>query len=266
MTSGHFTHARTFGHGAREALAIHCTLAHSGAWRGVGRALEDQVTLTAIDLPGHGKSDDWDGTVDLHELCMMAARAHLPTRRDVIGHSFGATVALRLAVEHPEQVRSLTLIEPVFFAAAIRDTPERMQAHEVEAEPYFTALSAGDTAKAARLFNRFWGDGTKWDEMPETTRRYLADRMYVVPGQSPVIIDDAAGLMTRGRLERAAMPCLLIEGDQTADIIDAVNASLARRLPNVRRATIAGAGHMSPITHPGAVAQEIAALLEVAEE
>ncbi|WP_366142075.1 alpha/beta hydrolase [uncultured Roseobacter sp.] len=62
------------------------------------------------------------------------------------------------------------------------------------------------------------------------------------------------------------MPCLLIEGDQTADIIDAVNASLARRLPNARRAIIAGAGHMSPITHPGAVAQEIAALLEVAEE
>jgi lipase len=42
----------------------------------------------------------------------------------LIGHSFGATVALRLAIEAPERVASLTLIEPVLFAAA-PDGPEK---------------------------------------------------------------------------------------------------------------------------------------------
>lgn len=46
------------------------------------------------------------------------ARAALGAPVDVIGHSFGATVALRLALERPELVRSLVLVEPVLFAAA----------------------------------------------------------------------------------------------------------------------------------------------------
>jgi lipase len=43
---------------------------------------------------------------------------------DVIGHSFGGTVALRLAVERPDLVRSLVLIEPVFVAALLADRPD----------------------------------------------------------------------------------------------------------------------------------------------
>lgn len=264
MTSTPTPHARTFGHGARQALAIHCTLAHSGAWRGLGAALEGHFTLTAIDLPGHGKSADWDRWRDLHVQCRDAALAHLSDPMDVIGHSFGATIALRVAVEHPHLVRSLTLIEPVFFAAAMADAPEALAAHEIEAEPYFSALSQGDTATAARLFNRFWGDGTKWDDIPEGTRRYMAERMHIVPAQSDAIIKDNAQIMAPGALDKAAMPTLLIQGDQTADIIDVVNNSLALRMPNARRVWITGAGHMVPMTHPQEVAGEILKLVEMA--
>ncbi|WP_299830261.1 alpha/beta fold hydrolase [uncultured Roseobacter sp.] len=264
MTPAPRTHARTFGHGSRAALAIHCTLAHSGAWRALGAALEDHFTLTAIDLPSHGKSDDCDPQRDLHAQCRDAALAHLSDPVDVIGHSFGATVALRVAVEYPHLVRSLTLIEPVFFAAARVDAPEAMAAHEVEAAPYFSALAQGDTTRAARLFNRFWGDGTKWDDIPDGTRRYMADRMHIVPRQADAIIEDNARIMVPGALDKVAMPTLLIQGDQTADIIDAVNKSLAARMPNARRAWITGAGHMAPITHPQAVAGEILKLVEMA--
>lgn len=264
MTPEPWPHARTFGHGVRQALAIHCTLAHSGAWRSLGAALENHFTLTAIDLPGHGKSGDWDRRRDLHAQCRDAVLAHLSAPMDVIGHSFGATVALRVAVEHPHLVRSLTLIEPVFFAAAIADAPEAMAAHEIEAEPYLAALAQGDTMTAARLFNRVWGDGTKWDDVPEGTRRYMAERMQIVPGQADAIVEDNAQIMNPGALDKATMPTLLIQGDQTADIIDAVNKSLAARMPNARRAWITGAGHMAPLTHPRAVAREILRLVEVA--
>ncbi|MGC3938217.1 alpha/beta fold hydrolase [Roseobacter sp. EG26] len=235
MTKEFRPHVRYFGHGPRAALAIHCTLGHSGAWRGVGDALGDRLRLIAIDLPGHGKSARWDGENDLHQLCTDAALSQLPEPMDVIGHSFGATIALRLAVEHPHLVRSLALIEPVFMAAAIADAPERVKAHEVEAEPYFTALQSGDEMRAARLFNRFWGDGTKWDDIPCITRQYMADRMHLVPGQSPAIIDDEPGLLAKGALGRAHMPCLLIQGEHTADVIDAIHQS-ARSAPAKRAA------------------------------
>ncbi|WP_300059622.1 alpha/beta hydrolase [uncultured Roseobacter sp.] len=266
MSAAPHAHVRRFGAGPQDALALHCTLAHSGAWRVLGAALADCLTLRAMDLPGHGQSADFDPAHDLHDQCTAAALRQLDAPMHVIGHSFGATVALRLAVERPDLLRSLTLIEPVFFAAALADAPDRMAAHEREAQPYFDALAAGDHRLAARLFNRFWGDGTRWDDMPASTQDYLAKRVHLVPAQASGIIKDHPGLMAPGALDRVVMPTLLIEGDRTADIIDAVHTSLARRLPDARRVRIPGAGHMAPLTHPGQVAREIRSLVEMAEE
>ena len=115
------TLTRSFGEGPRRALAIHCSPAHSGSVTGLMGALSDQLTAIAYDLPSHGKSSDWDGTGDLHDVATNMGRALLTEPMDLIGHSFGATVAMRLGMEHPELVRSLTMIEPVYFAHAVAD-------------------------------------------------------------------------------------------------------------------------------------------------
>ena len=242
------------------ALALHCTLGHSGAWRGLGTALAHEVTLTAIDLPSHGQSTDWDGKMDIQAACVAAARPFLTAPVDLIGHSFGATVALRLAVETPALVRSLTLIEPVFFAAAALDAPQVLATHQAEEALCAAALVDQDMALAARLFNRTWGDGTPWHDYPEKTRVYMTDRMHLIPAQAPSIIEDTHGLLAPGRLARVTAPTLLVEGAQSPPVIAAIHAALAARLPNARRQVIAGAGHMAPITHPQAVAAAIMTL------
>jgi pimeloyl-ACP methyl ester carboxylesterase len=64
----------------------------------------------------HGKSPDWDGSGDFQDVSVAAALPFLDDApMDLIGHSFGATLALRLAVAHPDRVRSLTMIEPVLL-------------------------------------------------------------------------------------------------------------------------------------------------------
>lgn len=264
MTTGNRPHSVTFGHGPRAALALHCTLAHAGAWRGLGAALADQFTVTAIDLPGHGKSRPWTGAGDLHDACTAQAAACLTEPVDVIGHSFGATVALRLAIDHPDIVRSLTLIEPVLFAAARLDAPDEVAAHMVEAQPYMEALEAGDMAVAARLFNRLWGDGTRWDEIRTSARTYMSERMYLIPLQSHAIFEDSARLLSPDRIARASMPSLLVSGSDSPPVARAINKALARRLPDARELTVDGAGHMVPLTHPQAVAKAIRGLIEVA--
>ena len=93
MSSGLYT--RQFGHGPRHALAVHCTLAHSGAWRGVGEALADELTLLCPDLPSHGKSADWDGQGDLHAYSTDLVRELVTEPIDIIGYSFGAWCAFR---------------------------------------------------------------------------------------------------------------------------------------------------------------------------
>ena len=57
------------------------------------------------------------------------------------------------------------------------------------------------------------------------------------------------------------MPSVLIEGDQSPPMSAKVAVSLEKRLPDVERVIIKGAGHMLPVTHPDMVAEPIRALL-----
>jgi pimeloyl-ACP methyl ester carboxylesterase len=256
------THTRTFGQGPRKALAIHCTLAHSGTLAGLAGELSDLLTTIAYDLPSHGGSGDWDGTGNLHDIATDMARGLLSEPMDLIGHSFGATVALRLAIENPELVRSVTMIEPVYFAAALEDEPQLVSEALSINQEFDDAWVAGDTYGAARAFNGAWGDGTKWEDFSDRARTYMAERIHFVAGSSAFLHKDSAGLLQGNKFARATMPALLIEGGASPQIVDVLNASIARRLPNSIRSRIDGAGHMAPITHPKETAVPIRAFLD----
>jgi len=251
--------SRSFGSGRRQVLAVHCSLAHSGTWRGVAAALEDEVTLTAFDMLTHGRSPDWDQQGDFQLRNVDAGLSLLTQPMDLIGHSFGATVALQMAVQRPELVRSLTLIEPVFFVA-VQD-PDILQELEQQDQPFRKALNAGDTALAARLFNRMWSSGApKWPDLPEATRAAMTRAISIVPACDQAILKDRAGLLAPGGMDRLAMPVLLLRGSDTNPVIAAVNTALVGRLPNGRSTVIDGAGHMVPISHPFEVAACLRAL------
>ena len=255
------THSRVFGTAKRQALAIHCTLAHCGAWRGMGDALGDDLSLLAMDMASHGKSGDWDGTGNLHDVVTDMARGLMDEPIDVIGHSFGATVALRLAVESPELVRSITMIEPVYFAALLADDPDQQAGYDSSHRPFADAFASGDTMKAARVFNRDWGDGTRWDDIPQTTRDYMAARMHFVIGSSAFIRDDSSGLLANNLFARATMPGVLVHGGTSPPVSAQINASLARRMPQLEVVEIENAGHMAPLTHPAEVAKVVRKLI-----
>lgn len=152
-----WTHAGT--EGARHAVMIHCSLAHrGGAWRGVQRQLHDHLSMRAFDLPGHGESGPpWDGETEFQDVAADVALSLIDEQADLIGHSYGATIALRVAQMHPpEKVRSLTLIEPVMFHLT-RGQPVHDAYTDEMSPPCFNALWQGDRMRAARLFNRTWG-------------------------------------------------------------------------------------------------------------
>lgn len=250
--------ARHWGQAGAPALLLHCSLAHSGAWDGVARALSDRLTLTAPDLVGHGKGPARDPARDYHDQCTEAAAAHLPPEPcHLVGHSFGATVALRLALEHPGQIASLTLIEPVLFAAA-RGRPGWQRQMELDAD-LDAAFAADDSVTATRSFLSVWGDGPPFDSLPALQRAYLQDRIWAVAASSAALHEDTARLLPR--LATLSCPVLLIEGDRSPPVIAEIEAALAEAIPQARGAVIPGAGHMAPITHPAEVAAEIGRLI-----
>ncbi len=77
--------------------------------------LRGSFRLTACDLRGHGKSDmPPTGYTTAHmakDLAGLMEALDMP-KAHIIGHSFGADIALHLAILHPERVDRLVLLEP----------------------------------------------------------------------------------------------------------------------------------------------------------
>ncbi|MFP4237693.1 MAG: alpha/beta fold hydrolase [Rhodosalinus sp.] len=264
MTAGGFpTFVRRWGRGDRAAVLIHCSLGQSTLWEGVAQRLSDALSMTAFDLPGHGRSGAWEGPGDVQAQAVAMAADLIEGQADLIGHSFGATVALRLAVERPALVRSLVLIEPVFFQLLPEDRPDLIARHDAEMADYTTAAARGDWAEAARLFTATWGDGRPWSRLSAAQRETLARRIRVVEAASAVIRADGGGVLRSGALGRLEVPVLLMEGAKSPEYIAAIDAGLAARIPGARRVVIPGAGHMLPVTDPEDVVEEIRRFLDL---
>jgi pimeloyl-ACP methyl ester carboxylesterase len=248
----------TVGQGPRRALALHCTMAFGGAWAGMAKALAGQVTFVAPDMPSHGKSDDWDEVSHLSDTAVKASLAAMDEApMDVIGHSFGAMTALRLAVSYPDRVRSLTVIEPVFLAIARLDAPETMDVYDIHARPFNLAMASGDHEAAARAFNEMWSDhqATAWDGLPERTRAAMTRGIHVVTGSHSVLYDDDRGLLQPGGLDAVRIPTLILRGEHAHPAIISTNDGLAARISRAQQGVIEGAGHMAPISHPKQTAE-----------
>lgn len=249
-TAAEAMYTTRFGEGPRHLLAIHCTLAHSGAWKALERSMRGQARFTSFDMPSHGRSPDWDRESDYFELGWRQSVDLIEDGMDVIGHSFGAMVALRAAALVPEKVRSLTLVEPVFFKAAMDRAPDVVAAHDEEARPFHDAFQQGDDEMSARLFNRMWANGARWMDMPEPARKAMVRAIPVVPACSAAIYEDSEGLLEESVMSSLTMPVRLVRGAQSHPVIIPVLGGLAELLPNARIEVIEGAGHMAPISHP----------------
>lgn len=247
-------HTAQFGTGDQAALYIHCSLARHDPFVRLFAAAEATHKVQFFDLPSHGRSGDSAPGNDIHSIVTELAQGLIEGPTHVVGHSFGGTIALRLALEGAP-VRGLTLIEPVLFAAA-RGTPE-YATNEIEFARTMQALDAGDEEAAAQSFLGDWGLGVPWDRMPRTLRREAMRGIYAVQDSSPALNDDVNGLLAPGRLEALDIPVSLVEGAQSKPIIHRITDVLEARLPNARRVRLEG-GHMVPLTHSAQVAQIIA--------
>jgi pimeloyl-ACP methyl ester carboxylesterase len=199
---------------------------------------------------------------DVHTAATDAVRPFFAAGTHLIGHSFGATIALRLALESPYKVASLTLIEPVFFAAA-KGRPSHAP-HRASEEAFFEVYHQGDMLAAARVFNRLWGGGVPWDSFRSDMQQAMAKGMPFVVGTEPSLWQDCHALLRPGGLETLDMPVTLVRGSKTVPIITDVHAGLSARIPQAQEIVVPKAAHMLVLTHPDAVAQAILSTVEAA--
>jgi pimeloyl-ACP methyl ester carboxylesterase len=102
------------GRAPTTVVGIHGLTANHRCWAAMAEVLTPDFRLVAYDLRGRGDSDKPRTGYSLaaHGRDLGALLDRLGLRRAVLmGHSLGAAIALRFAVDHPARVRRLVLID-----------------------------------------------------------------------------------------------------------------------------------------------------------
>lgn len=255
--------ARTQGAGGSTVMCLHSSTGSHGQWRGLVAALAEQACVITPDLHGHGRSPAWpaQAPVSLRVDAGAAARL-LPAGGGVhlVAHSYGAAVAMQMALDQPGRIASLTLYEPVAFGVLHAMAPESEALAEISAIAHQVARlsAAGRLADAANAFVCYWGGPTAWAQMSDAQRDSVAARIATIPLHFEALFGAA---WTAARLRPLRMPVLLMHGSRTRHSARHVAELLGTALPQAQRLEVAGAGHLGPMTHETVVNTAVVAHL-----
>jgi len=107
---------KTLGGEGPDLVLIHGFGSDRLSWAGTSPALMEVARVHALDLPGHGDSlaaDAGDGSARaLADAVFAALDAHGIEKAHLLGHSLGGSIAMLMALDQPDRVRSLSLIAP----------------------------------------------------------------------------------------------------------------------------------------------------------
>ena len=251
---------RRVGKGPRKAFFAHCSLSSGKSLLPLAGHFSSEMTVAAIDLPGQGKSAMPDMDRDYHAQCVAACIAEIEAMggpQDLVGHSFGATVVLALAVQRPDLARTLVLFEPVYFGL-LNDAGHRtFNSSLAQERPFNDAIERGDMMAAAEAFLTRWGLPGEWEAMPEVAKEVMASRMWLIPAQSDGIINEGPKRMKLDAICNLNVPTLVMHGDKSPMIMEAITEVISGAIPNGQGDVLNGAGHMLPITHHAECADKL---------
>ncbi|PCC97988.1 alpha/beta fold hydrolase [Halopseudomonas pelagia] len=241
-------------------VCIHSNASSSSQWRGLIELLEATHHVLAPDCYGSGKSSDWssESKIALRDevefIEPVLARASTPLI--LIGHSYGAAVALMAALADPDRISALVLYEPTLFALIDAERPPPNGADGIRAAVAASsaALDEGDRERAAEHFIDYWMGAGSWQSTPAQRQRAIADSTVNVRRWAHALLTEPTPV---GAFAALKMPILYMLGERSPESAHAVARLLIPVLAQVRVLEFSGLGHMGPITHPETVNAEI---------
>ncbi|MGH1569783.1 alpha/beta fold hydrolase [Methylobacterium sp. P31] len=243
-------------------VAIHGTLmCLEDAWLGPVPALAKHFRVVAVDRPGHGFSvrprgraaDLWDQAARIRDAVRV-----LGLRRPVIlGHSFGAAVALAYGMLHPDEIAGVVALAPICFPEPrLEQVLFGPRALPLGGDLLSKVLSAtSDKALLPVLWNAMFFP----KRMPESFARDFPFDLAARPAQITAEGEDADWLwpgLTRSLLTYPTLrvPVRLLGGSADLVVNTFVHAHrAARMIPGAQFELLPGAGHMLHHFHAEAV-------------
>lgn len=231
----------------RPLLLLHGAVSDSRVWRLAVESFADEFTVVAWDAPGCGRSSDLAPGARMADYAdclagLIGAIGLAPF--DVVGHSWGATLALELCLRHRALVRRLVLVGG--YAGWAGSLP----ADEVARRLAF-ARSTADTVESG-AWDPTSMPGLFSAVMPADHAAELAAIMAEIRAPATRAMAEAlAGSDLRGVLGDITAPTLLLHGDADERSALHVAHDLQQAMPDATLTLLPGLGHECYLEDPG---------------
>jgi pimeloyl-ACP methyl ester carboxylesterase len=177
------------------------------------------------------------------------ARAH------VVGHSYGGAVALQLALDYPDTVHSLALLEPALMAGESAEGYRASLARSSERYREVGAAVAVDEFLRAR-----WPgyDNVLHRVLPGALAQAVADAGTSFEGELPGLLGWRFGEMEALRISQPVLSVLGGGCDALSPRFGESHRLLQAWLPRAEGVVMPGATHMMQLEQPQGVAEAVA--------
>lgn len=200
--------------------------------------------------PNGSNGDQSDYSRDLHAADLVGfikaldlGKAHL------IGHSYGASIALMAALDYPELVGSLILGEPSPFPSLLnKDGIRLLSEQKAKFDESIRLAEKGDEESAVREFLQAVVGVDVLGLLPDERRSVVLENADTL---LPMLRNYYESPMLSGKqLKRINVPTLLVTGEFSPRIARVSNEMINRCLPNSKTVILQGASHGLQIENP----------------
>jgi pimeloyl-ACP methyl ester carboxylesterase len=256
--------AVTRGNGPIVVL-VHGALGDYRQWEPIASMLEDRYQVVAISRRHHWPNPmppvGTEYTYEGHRDDLVAFLRGFDAPVHLVGHSYGAGVALLSALAEPALVRSLVVIEPSFgnlLDASAPDLAPETASRRSLLEATQRLAGAGDHEGSARALIDWLQDSPAgFDRLAEPVRRGLLQNAATCGPTFAV----PAPIVTCDMLQSLGTPVLVLHGSDTRRFFRRVAERVAACLPSAQIGAVPACGHMSIVENPAGVAGALAAFL-----
>lgn len=232
------------------------------------RTLLDAIAVDhlaiAVDRPGHGYSEALraspDGILREQAEAVRAAVRPLCERPPVLlGHSYGAALSLRWALDHPDEVAALVLVAPAAYPA----WPDaRHGVFAVPGTPAGRAVASALVPLGTPVLT--WSNRRAFhpQAMPDAFAHYTR-AMSLRPAQFVELVREYRWLVRdlaamAPHYAEVRLPVEIVVGDRDQVTVPKLQAEpLAREIPGAGLTVLPGVGHQPHWSHPDAVLQAL---------
>ena len=250
------THFRVDGAGPAVML-VHGVGLDLFMWDAVAALLASDYTVIRHDMLGHGSSAKPPGARILGDFVRQLDALHDYLELDraaIVGFSMGALVAQAFALEHPDKVARLVLMNGVYDRSAKARDAVRARLAQVTAD--------GPASTIAPALERWFTEDFRRerpDVIAAVKARLEANDPHGFLAAYAVFAEADADLV--GRLGGIDCPTLVMTAAGDTGSTPAMTAAMATAIPGARAAVLQGLRHMAPVEDSPTVCDILTAFL-----